>query len=200
LENIPQFSGKRSLLAVILPNAENGRPTLQMRYFTLFLISTLALGSLRAQTPSPQLQTFLRQQLQFSDQSIDDLRKGRAVAKILPLEKQEVAVFGIVLVRVPADFFVDRFRDIEYKKGASILEVKKFSDPPQMEDLRQLTIDKEDLADLRNCKVGDCAVKLPSSVILRIQNEINWSSEDAEQQATELARTVLLQYVQRYLA
>jgi len=43
-------------------------------------------------------------------------------------------------------------------------------------------------------------VKLPSSVILRIQNEINWSSEDAEQQATELARTVLLQYVQRYLA
>jgi hypothetical protein len=201
LENIPQFSGKRRLLAVILPNAENGRPTLQMRYFTLFLISTLALGSLRTQTPSPQLQTFLRQQLQFSDHSIDDLRKGRAVAKILPSEKQEVAVFGIVLVRVPADFFVDRFRDIEsYKKGASILEVKKFSDPSKMEDLSQLTIDKDDLADLRNCKVGDCAVKLPSSVILRVQKEINWSSADAEQQATELARTVLLQYVQRYLA
>jgi hypothetical protein len=106
-----------------------------------------------------------------------------------------------VLVRVPADFFVDRFRDIEsYKKGASILEVKKFSAPPKMEDLSQLTIDKNDLADLRNCKVGDCAVKLPSSVILRVQKEINWSSADAEQQATELARTVLLQYVQRYLA
>jgi hypothetical protein len=171
-----------------------------MRYFTLFLISTLALGSLRAQTLSPQLQTFLRQQLQFSDQSIDDLRKGKAVAKILPSEKQEVAVFGIVLVRVPADFFVDCFRDIEsYKKGASILEVKKFSDPPKMEDLSQLTIDKDDLADLRNCKVGDCAVKLPSRVILRVQKEINWSSADAERQATELARNVLLQYVERYL-
>jgi hypothetical protein len=42
-------------------------------------------------------------------------------------------------------------------------------------------------------------VKLPSSVILRIQKEIKWSSADAEQQATELARTVLLQYVERYL-
>jgi hypothetical protein len=202
LENTPQSSGDHTKLAVSLSNTENGRPhtTLQMRYFTLFLISTLALGSLRAQTLSPQLQTFLRQQLQFSNQSIDDLRKGRAVTKILPSEKQEVAVFGIVLMRVPADFFVDRFRDIEsYKKGASILEVKKFSDPPKMEDLSQLTIDKDDLADLRNCKIGDCAVKLPSSVISRVQKEINWSCPGAEQQATDLARTVLLQYVERYL-
>jgi hypothetical protein len=95
-----------------------------------------------------------------------------------------------VLVCVPADFFVDRFRDIEsYKNGAAILEVKKFSDPPKKEDLRQLTIDKDDLADLRNCKVGDCGVRLPSSVILRVQKEIDWSSADAEQKATELART-----------
>jgi hypothetical protein len=42
-------------------------------------------------------------------------------------------------------------------------------------------------------------VKLPSNVILRVQKEIDWSSPDAEQQATELARTVLLQYVERYL-
>jgi hypothetical protein len=153
LENIPQSGGNHGKLAVGLSSAENRRPyiSLQMRYFILFLISTLAFGSLRAQTPSPQLQAFLRQQLQFSDQSIDDLRKGKAVAKILPSEKQEVAVFGIVLVRVPADFFVDCFRDIEsYRKGASILEVKKFSGPPKMEDLNQLTIDRDDLADLRN--------------------------------------------------
>ncbi len=91
---------------------------LQLQYGALLLISVLALESLRAQAPSPQLQTFLRQQLQFTDQSVDDLRKGKPVAKILLSEKQEVAVFGIVLVRVPADFFVDRFRDIEsYKKA-----------------------------------------------------------------------------------
>jgi hypothetical protein len=100
-------------------------------HFTFFLLSTLVLGSLRVQTPPPQLQTFLRQQLQFSEQDIDDVRNGKAVARILPSERQEVAIFGIVLTRVPPDFFVDRFRDIEsYKKSASILEVKKFSDPP----------------------------------------------------------------------
>jgi hypothetical protein len=190
-------------LAVPLSNTENRRPytTLQMRYCTFLLISALALGSLHAQTPSPRLQTFLRQQLQFSAQNIDDVGRGKAVARILPSEKQEVAVFGIVLVHAPADFFVDRFRDIEsYKKGTSILQVKKFSDPPRMEDLRQLTIDKDDLRALRNCKVGDCAVKLPSNVILRVQKEIDWSSPDAEQKVTELGRSALLQYVERYLA
>ena len=203
LENIPQSSGNHGKLAVALYNVENRRPytTLQMRYCTFLLISALALGSLRAQTPSPQLQTFLRQQLQFSEQNIDDVRRGKAVARILPSEKQEVAVFGIVLVHAPADFFVDRFRDIEsYKKGTSILQVKKFGDPPRMEDLRQLTIDKDDLRALRNCKVGDCGVKLPSNVILRVQKEIDWSSPDAEQKVTELGRTALLQYVERYLA
>jgi hypothetical protein len=43
-------------------------------------------------------------------------------------------------------------------------------------------------------------VKLPSNVILRVQKEIDWSSPDAEQKVTELGRTALLQYVERYLA
>jgi hypothetical protein len=159
------------------------------------------LPPLRAQTSSPQLETFLRQQLQFSDQEIDDVRNGKAVARILPSEKQEVAVFGIVLVRTPTDFFVDRFRDIEsYKKGTSVPLVKKFSNPPRIEDLKQLTIDDADLHALRKCKVGDCGVKLPSEAILRLQREIDWSSPDAGQQATELGRAVLLRYVERYLA
>lgn len=175
--------------------------TFEMRYCAFLLISALALGSLRAQTLPPQLQTFLQQQLQFSSQDIDTVRKGRAVARILPSEKQEVAVFGIVLVHTPADFFVDRFRDIEsYKKGTSVPQVKKFSNPPKMEDLLQLTIDEDDLHSLRNCKVSDCGVKLPSDVILRLRKEIDWSAPDAEQKATALGHAALLQYIERYLA
>jgi len=136
-----------------------------MRYSVFLLIFMLLPGPPRAQTPSPALQTFLRQRLQFNDQDIENVAKGKAVARIMPSEKQEVAVFGIVLVRVPAEFFVGRFPDIEsYKKGTSVPNVKKFSDPPKIEDLPQLTIDEDDLRELRNCKVGDCGVKLPSDI------------------------------------
>jgi hypothetical protein len=174
--------------------------TFEMRYCAYLLISGLAFGSLHAQTLPPQLQTFLQQQLQLSDQEIKKIEKGRAVARILPSEKQEVAVFGFVLVHASADFFVNRFRDIEsYKKGTSVLQVKKFSNPPKMEDLLQLTIDEDDLHALRSCKVGDCDVKLPSDLILRLRKEIDWSAPDAGQKATALGRAALLQYVERYL-
>lgn len=54
-------------------------------------------------------------------------------------------MLGIVLVNASPDFFVERFRDIEsYKKGTSVPVVKKLSDPPRIEDLDQLQIDKKD--------------------------------------------------------
>jgi hypothetical protein len=52
-----------------------------------------------AQTPAHQVQTFLRRQLQFSDREVDDVENGKPVAKVLPSERQEVAVFGNALVR-----------------------------------------------------------------------------------------------------
>jgi hypothetical protein len=71
-----------------------------MRYSVFLLIFMLLPGPPRAQTPSPALQTFLRQRLQFNDQDIENVAKGKAVARIMPSEKQEVAVFGIVLVGI----------------------------------------------------------------------------------------------------
>jgi hypothetical protein len=76
-------------------------------------------------------------------------------------ELQEVAVFGIVRVNVPEDFFLERSRDIEsYNKGTSVPQVKEFSSPPRIEDVQQLTVDREDFDALKNCRVGSCDVKL----------------------------------------
>ena len=127
--------------------------TLRASKLAVFLVLSLSLPPLCAQVPSDRLQTFLHDQVQFSRSEIDLLSQGKAVAKVLPSEKEDVAVFGIVSVHAPADFFVDRFRDIEsYKKGTSVLQVKKFSNPLRIEDLQQLTIEQSDLTDLKNCK------------------------------------------------
>ncbi|MGE5816562.1 MAG: hypothetical protein ACM37Z_00960, partial [Deltaproteobacteria bacterium] len=113
----------------------------------------------------------------------------------------EVAVFGVVLVKAPPDFFVERFRDIEsYKKGTSVPLVKKFSAPPQLEDLDQLKVDKEDFDALKHCSIGNCDVKLSSAAIDRLRKEIDWNAPDAPEKVDKLARMSLLTYVKDYLA
>lgn len=155
----------------------------------------------RAQEIPRGLATFLSDRVGLKDMDLADIRRGKAIAKVLPSEKQEVAVLGFVLVNASADFFVERFRDIEsYKKGTSVPIVKKFSDPPRIEDLDQLKIDKKDFAVLKNCKIGSCDVKLSAESIERLQREIDWKAPDAFDRVNDLARASLLEYVKRYLA
>lgn len=154
-----------------------------------------------AQEMPLELATFLTDRIGLKDKELADIRRGEAVAKVLPSEKQEVAVFGIILVNASADFFVERFRDIEsYKKGTSVPVVKKFSDPPRIEDLDQLQIDKKDFEALKKCRVGNCDVKLSGEAIERLQRKIDWKARDAAGRVNDLARASLLGYVKRYLA
>ena len=154
-----------------------------------------------AQEPLQGLSKFLQERIGLSTNEINNVERGEVVAKVLPSESQEVAVFGVVLVNAPVDFFLEKFRDIEsYKKGTSVPLVEKFSNPPGIEDLNQLEIDKADLAALKSCKIGDCDVKLSAAAIARLRNEINWNSPNATQQVNQLARAALLEYVKQYLA
>lgn len=145
--------------------------------------------------------SFLRERIKLTNEEIGGLQRGKTISKVLPSENHEVAVFGIVLVNAPADFFVERFRDIEsYKKSTAVPIVKKFSDPPSIVDLAQLEVDQQDFDALKNCKVGACDVKLPAQIIERLQKEVNWTSRDAPRQVNWLARSALLEYVKRYIA
>ena len=103
-------------------------------------------------------------------------------------------------VNAPEDFFLERFRDIEcYKKGTSVPQVKKFSTPPRILDVHQLTVDREDFDSLKNCRVGSCDVKLSPQAIARLHEGIDWNAPDASEQVNELARASLLECVNRYL-
>jgi hypothetical protein len=60
-----------------------------------------------AQEMPLELATFLTDRIGLKDKELADIRRGEAVAKVLPSEKQEVAVFGIILVNASADFFCE---------------------------------------------------------------------------------------------
>jgi hypothetical protein len=153
-----------------------------------------------AQETPEGLTTFLKDRIGLSTKDLAEVKRGAVVAKVLRSEPQEVAVFGIVRVNAPEDFFLERFRDIEsYKKGTSVPQVKKFSTPPRIQDVHQLTVDREDFDSLKNCRVGSCDVKLSAQAIARLHEEIDWDAPDASEQVNELARASLLEYVNRYL-
>ena len=88
---------------------------------------------------------------------------------------------------------------MRFKTGPDVLQIGRFSDPPVLEDLASLVIDKNDM-DLRDCRVGDCDVRLPADAIVRFQREIDWQTRDAQARAAALFKDVLLANVRAYMS
>lgn len=137
----------------------------------------------------------------LTDGDLSHLDKEEPVSRTLPTpDKREIAIAGAIRVGVPAEFFVRRLRDIvAFKHSPMVSQIGRFSDPPVLEDLASLRIDAADIREIRQCRVGDCAVKLPAGAIERFRTEIDWQAADADVQAERLSKQMLLQNVLGYL-
>jgi hypothetical protein len=119
----------------------------------------------------------------------------------LPVQdKKEVAVSGIVGLHLPAQVFLESFREnMATKSNPAILEIGRFSNQPTLDDLKDLTFETGDIEDLKRCVVGDCQLKLSASMIERFRKEMNWDAPDYRIKATQLLKPMLLDYVRDYL-
>lgn len=136
----------------------------------------------------------------FGLADIRAIHTGVAVVKNLdtPL-RQELAVFGVVYIAIPAARFVDRFADIErFEKGPGISHIARFGNPPRLEDLAALTLPDNDLAALARCRPGDCHLKLSTAAMTRFRSGVDWSSPKASRQAQGMAREMILDLVTAY--
>ncbi len=80
------------------------------------------------------------------------------------------------------------------KSNPAILEINSFGNPPSLDDLQALTIEDRDIEDLRQCVVGDCRLKLPATMIERLQEEIDWEAPNHRIQVTQLLKQMLVDY------
>ncbi len=153
-----------------------------------------------AQSSVAEFQKLLRERLAFDETDITALQQGRTVIKLLPAQdKREVAVSGLVRLQVPADVFLQSFREnMVRKSNPAILEIGSFSSQPTLADLKDLTFEKGDIEDLKTCVVGDCQLKLSALMIERLHKEVNWEAPDYHNQATQLLKLILLDYVRDY--
>lgn len=165
-------------------------------------VGPLLLGALMQQAGgSPPEMAALLSALYLDDHDLAAIELGEVVTKLPRTDDaREVAVFGVVRVRVPPEFFVNEFRDIEtFRKGERVPQLGMFSVPPRPSDLRELVIPQGDLEALSWCEVGACDVKLSAMHIQRFRRDVEWSAADYREQAAELSRAMLLEQMKAYL-
>jgi len=150
---------------------------------------------------APELRTVLLRDFKFTPVEIGELEHGRIIKRALgSASPGEIAVVGATRVDVPKEMLVERFRDIvHFKSGADVLQIGRFGNPPSIDDLAALTIDRADF-DGRDCRVGDCDVRLPAASIQRFQKEINWAAPDAASRGAALFKQMIVDDVRAYLA
>jgi hypothetical protein len=166
------------------------------------LCTTLCLGTKAAvaQQSVAEFQKLLREKAAFEEKDFAALDQGETIVNLLPAQdKREVAVCGIVRLHVPAEVFLQSFREsMARKSNHAILEIGKFSSTPTLDDLQSLSIENRDIDDLKACVVGDCKLKLSAGMVERFHKEMDWEASDYQLRATQLLKRMLLEYVRDY--
>src|SRR4051812_10957710 len=134
------------------------------------VVCLLCAGAAAAQEPGidAALRAVLTTELRFSEGDLASLVRGQVVKHDLPPRAPgEIAVAGAVRIRAPKTRFFTRVRDIaRFKSGPAVAQIGRFTNPPVLDDLAALTVDKDDF-DVRSCRLGDCGIRLSAAAIER---------------------------------
>src|SRR6202795_2454831 len=144
---------------------------------------------------------FFREFVGLSEDQIGAIRSGQAAAKAIESRTpEEVLVFGSVYVEASPQSYIKLASDVNsLRKLPGYLAIQSFSDPPQLSDLEGFTLEKQDIDELKNCKVGHCEVQLPTEAIEDIKQSIDWSAPDVANRVNHLARQMAFQALLNYM-
>ena len=129
------------------------------------------------------------------------LDRGEPVARVLPGRDLEVAIWAAVPVAIDGERLVAWVRRIEeLKKSAYVLAIHRFSDPPRIEDLADLTLEDDDLAEILTCRPAHCGLKLSAAEMAALQRAAADAGTDRNAALQQRFRQIVLDRVNVYLA
>jgi hypothetical protein len=152
------------------------------------------------QSLPPALASFLTEEAHATVSDRETLLAGNPLVKLLDADpSKEIAVLGAIWVNAPRSLYVQQVKDIEqFERGSGFRITKRISDPPRAEDFAALTISDEDFKDLKDCKIGECVLKLDADGVQALRTEVDWHKPTAKAEATALFRRLALDYVNGY--
>jgi hypothetical protein len=171
-------------------------------WFTLsILVVVVAIQPATTQVRAVDAERLLAGRFGFTPAEVAQARSGRAVAKLLPRnDSSDVGVLGAVQIDAQASRLVTWFKDIASFRNAAELGVsRRLSDPPQIADFADLSLDSSEIGALRACRPGNCELNLGDAAVARFKSDVDWSSADAARRATLVMRQLLLEQAQAYL-
>jgi hypothetical protein len=142
---------------------------------------------------------FFEPSIQLSDRDQRQLDQRGIVLKTLPADGRELATFSAGSITVDADSFISAVRNIaDLKRGALVPQIGVFAAEPQLDDLRQLTLDAVDVDELRKCRPERCGVKLTPQEIVALQHASAKDRQDAHDMLDAEFRRIVLERVRIY--
>jgi hypothetical protein len=152
-----------------------------------------------ASQTSSELQAYFTR-IGLSQEDITGIHNGQPVAKNLESRSPaEIFVFGAVYINAPPESYVKFASDFDrMRKVPGFLAIEKFSTPPQLSDLKGFGLGSEDVKALKDCKLADCKIQLPGSVMEQLHQSVNWSAADVDQQVNQFLQKLALQRLLTY--
>jgi hypothetical protein len=170
-----------------------------VRISMLFTLIAGASAFSTSQT-SQQLQAYFKETGGLSSDQIAAIRSGQPVAKTLTSRTPaEIFVLGAVYVNAAPESYVKFANDFDrLRKIPEYVAVEVFSTPPQLSDLKGFNLDSDDIKALKKCKSGDCQIQLPASAMEQLQQSVDWSAADADDEVNQFIQKVALQRLIEY--
>ena len=167
----------------------------------MMLAAVVFLGVLSVQAIPQDLSSFLQSQMDFSSSDLRHLALGRVVTRKLHADTdREIALVGVTRLPTTKQRFLEEFRSTgTILQNGHTTRIRAFSPNPVPDDLVDFTMTEGDLDALRQCTAGDCDVNVSELVLSELQR-LDESSDAYPDQVSTTVRTMLLDYVRRYLA
>ena len=170
--------------------------------FILLCLLSIGAEPACAQVNQDSVIALLKDRFGFSTGDLYAIDHRDIVTKELAAENSyEVAVCGAMRVRVPFAAALKSYAEMDaFKKDPNVPENGRFSPAPRMEDLAGLTLEEEDYKALKDCRTGDCKIKLPGETMLRFRKEIDWNSDSGATNALLQVKNNYVKYISAYRA
>jgi hypothetical protein len=98
------------------------------------------------------------------------LNRGEVIVRVLPAVDGEIGVFAAARLDADGETLAAWANAIaQLKKSPYVLMVRRFSEPPSIDDLEGLALDDADLAAVRECRPGSCDLKLAGADIAALR-------------------------------
>jgi hypothetical protein len=164
--------------------------------FAAVVCAAAALSAVAA--PLDDALTFLRPEVQLTADERQKVQAGGVIARVLPSPKDEVAVIGVTPVNVPPGELLHASRDVQrLRRSPQVLAMGRFSTPPILGDLDAMALDDEDLESIRECRPGNCGVKLSDGEMRELQAAAQ--GRDWKDRLQRAFRAVVLARVRDYV-